>query len=352
MQSRLFYLVALLVMSSQTFAQSWGDKGANKKAVIVEKLIYQTQKSSLEAVGTAEAVKSVTLFPAVSERVVTVNFKPGQRVKKSQVLMMLYSERQSVTLERAKIEFKDAARKNLLLVESIKKGAASQSELDDSITTLALANIAVKEAKIALDERIIRAPFAGVVGLTDIQAGDRVNLQSVITTIDDRQALFINFTAPEIAIDLLSQQPQVQLVPWQNRLVTIEASIAQVDSRINEQDRTIRVRALLDNSEDSYRPGMSFRVNLTVPGQDYIAVPEAALLWSATGAYVWQMVDGKAIRVDVKIRERLRGTILVAGEFNLTAPLVVEGVQQLRQGQALKAQNTSNEYVAKEVEGE
>ena len=352
MQNRLFYLVALLVISSQNFAQSWGDKDTNKKTVIVQKLIYQTQKNSLEAVGTAEAVKSVTLFPAVNERVVAVNFEPGQRVKKSQVLMMLYSERQSVTLERAKIEFKDAARKNLLLVASIKKGAASQSELDDSITKLELANVAVKEAKIALEERIIRAPFAGVVGLTDIQVGDRVNLQSVITTIDDRGSLFINFTAPEIAVALLSQQPQVQLVPWQNRLVTIEASIAQVDSRINEQDRTIRVRALLDNSEDIYRPGMSFRVNLTVPGQDYIAVPEAALLWSATGAYVWQMVDEKAARVNVKIRERLRGTILVEGEFNLNAPLVVEGVQQLRQGQALKAQNTFNESIVKEVEGE
>lgn len=349
MQSRLFYVAAFILISHQTFAQSWGG-AASQKSVIIQDLIYQTQESNLEAVGTAQAVKSVTLFPAVSERVVAVEFEPGQHVEKAQVLMRLYSERQSVALERAKIELEDAIRKNLLLEESIKKGAAPKSELDDAITAVALAKVVVKEAKIALDERIIRAPFAGVVGLTDLQVGDRVNLQSVITTIDHRESLFINFTAPEIAVDLLSQQPKVILVPWQNRSVSIEASIAQVDSRINEQDRTIRVRALLDNSQDNYRPGMSFRVNLTVPGQDYIAVPEAALLWSATGAYVWQMQDDKAARVDVKIRERLRGVILVEGEFDTSSPLVVEGVQQLRQGQALKAQNRPNGVVVEQLE--
>jgi hypothetical protein len=84
---------------------------------------------------------------------------------------------------------------------------------------------------------------------------------------------------------------------------------------------------------------MSFRVTLSVKGQEYAAIPETALLWGATGAYVWQMFDGKATRVDVQIQERLRGTILVIGEFNAKAMLVVEGVQQLRQGQRLEAIN-------------
>ena len=86
---------------------------------------------------------------------------------------------------------------------------------------------------------------------------------------------------------------------------------------------------------------MSFRVTLSILGQEYVAVPEASLLWSATGAYVWQMVEGKASRVDVQIQQRLLGTILVQGPFTAGAPLVVEGVQRLRGGQALEAM-TSN----------
>jgi RND family efflux transporter MFP subunit len=338
MPSRLFCVVALMLICNQVAAQSWGGKAAKKKTVIVQDLIYQTQKSNLQAVGTAQAVKSVILFPAVSERVVAVRFEPGQQVAKDQILLLLYNERQLVTLERTEIQLKDAQRQYQRLQQSINKGAASESQLHDSSTLVALAKVAVKEAQIAIEERILRAPFSGIVGLTEIQVGDRVNLLSPITSIDDRQSLLINFKAPEIAVDLLTQQPQVDLTPWQDRQVTIRSSIAQVDSRINEQDRTIRVRALLDNSQDKYRPGMSFRVSLSVPGQDYVAVPEAALLWSATGAYVWQMVDEKASRVDVQIKQRLRGTILVEGAFNPKAALVIEGVQQLREGQGLQLQ--------------
>ena len=139
----------------------------------------------------------------------------------------------------------------------------------------------------------------------------------------------------------MNDKAKVFLTPWQDREVKIEASIAQVDSRISEQDRTIRVRALLNNEKDKYRPGMSFRVTLSILGQEYVAVPEASLLWSATGAYVWQMVEGKASRVDVQIQQRLLGTILVKGPFTADAPLVIEGVQRLRRGQALEAM-TSN----------
>jgi len=335
----LSIFVFSLVFCNAVQAQTWGGRGESKTKVLVEPLAYQAQQSNLEAVGTAEAVKSVILFPAVSERVISVNFIPGQQVDKDQVLLTLYNERESVALERGKIQLKDATREYNRLLESRKKGAAAQSQVDIASTQLEFAEIAVKEAEVALRERIVKAPFSGIVGFTDVEVGDRITQQTRITTLDDRKTLFINFSAPEVALAVLSNNPEVTLTPWQDRDVDILASIAQIDTRINEQDRTIRVRAKLDNIQDKYRPGMSFRVKLSVKGQVYVAIPETALLWGATGAYVWQMFDGKANRVDVQIQERLRGTILVIGEFNAEAMLVVEGVQQLRQGQDLEALN-------------
>ena len=335
----LAFLLVGFVFSNTAHAQSWGGRGESKTQVLVQPLAYQAQQSNLEAVGTAEAVKSVILFSAVSERVTAVNFIPGQQVEKDQVLLTLYNERESVAHERGKIQLKDATREYNRLLESRKKGAAAQSQVDIASTQLGFAEIAVKEAEVALSERVVKAPFSGIVGFTDVEVGDRITPQTSITTIDDRKSLYINFSAPEVAVAVLSNNPEVTLTPWQNREINIPASIAQIDSRINEQDRTIRVRALLDNTADIYRPGMSFRVKLSVKGQEYVAIPEAALLWGATGAYVWQMVEGKADRVDVQIQQRLRGTILVNGKFNAEAALVVEGVQQLRQGQSLEAIN-------------
>ncbi|PTB88432.1 efflux transporter periplasmic adaptor subunit, partial [Pseudidiomarina aestuarii] len=115
-----------------------------------------------------------------------------------------------------------------------------------------------------------------------------------------------------------------------------QARLVDVDSRINTQTRTIGVRALLNNTDDQFRPGMSFRVNLMIEGDSYAVVPEAALMWGAEGAYVWLNRDGRAFRVDVQIKQRLQGRILVAGEIQLGDELVVEGVQQLRQGQNIE----------------
>jgi RND family efflux transporter MFP subunit len=339
-RSLFLFLISLsFFIVNAANAQSRPDRGDSKTQVLVEPLAYQAQELNLEAVGTAEAVKSVTIYPAVSERVTSVNFVPGQQVAKDQVLLNLYNAREAVALERSKIQLNDAKREYQRLLESRKKGAAPQNLVDAASTQLELSEVAVKEAQVALSERIVKAPFSGIVGFTDVQTGDRITQQTIITTIDDRNSLYVNFSAPEVAVAVLGNDPEVVLTPWQNRDVNIEASIAQIDSRINEQDRTIRVRALLDNTEDKYRPGMSFRVSLSVKGQEYVAIPEAALLWGATGAYVWQMVDGAANRVDVQIQQRLRGTILVNGEFNRDAMLVVEGVQSLRQGQTLEAIN-------------
>jgi len=323
-------------------AQAGSGRGENQTKVIIAPLAYQAQQTNLEAVGTAEAVKSVVLFSAVSEKVISVNFIPGQQIEKDQVLLRLYNQRETVAMERTEIQLKDANREYDRLLESRKKGAASQSRLDIASTQLALARVSVKEAEVALNERVIKAPFSGIVGFTDVEVGDRITQQTRITTIDDRKSLFINFSAPEVAVAILGKSPEVRLTPWQNREIDIKASIAQIDSRINEQDRTIRVRALLDNNEDKYRPGMSFRVKLSVKGQEYVAIPEASLMWGSTGAYVWQMVEGKANRVNVEIQQRLRGTILVTGPFDSKAPLVVEGVRRLRQGQQIVAQNNAS----------
>ena len=88
-----------------------------------------------------------------------------------------------------------------------------------------------------------------------------------------------------------------------------------------------------DNSNDKYRPGMSFRVNMAINGNRYAAIPEAALLWGANGAYVWISEEGKAKRVNVEVHQRLRGTILVSGDLQEGDLLISEGVQRLRDGQ-------------------
>lgn len=304
--------------ASVTHAQQWG--GGDRAALVVMQPVgFERVQRYVESVGYAEAERSVELYPAVSDLVLEVNFKPGQQVAKGDVLVRLDDRQQQVDLQRARIQLEDAERTVKRLTTSRQQGAIAQSELDVAMTARDLLKVAVREAEVAYEDRQVRAPFDGVVGITDVEAGDRITTQTLITTIDQRQQLYIDFNAPEAAIELLQNGAELVVRPWTSRNTELDAEIIEIDSRVDMTNRTIRVRAALAYQGDSYA-----------------VVPEAALMWSADGAYVWIEKEGKAQRVNVNIQQRLEGRILVSGELQLGDNLIVEGVQTLRNGQSVR----------------
>lgn len=346
------WLFCILSVSAVKSVQAQVAGMGRAAQVITAPIHFEQQNQRVEAVGTAEAIHSVVIYPAVADKVTAVHFVPGQSVSANEVILELDSRRQKVALERVIIQLADAERTVSRLQESRNKGAIAQSDLDDAITARDLLKVQLIEVKTELEDRTVKAPFSGVVGLTDVQRGDRINVQTAITTIDDRKQLLINFNAPETALTILQGNADVELEPWQGQGKRIKAQIVEVDSRINLANRSIRVRALLDNAEDLYRPGMSFRVILQLAGEQYAVIPEAALMWGATSAYVWLAEEGKAKQVNVQIQQRLSGRLLVSGDLKLNDQLIVEGVQSLRQGQSVNvtnAKNTSNKNTAQDT---
>ncbi|MGI5309862.1 efflux RND transporter periplasmic adaptor subunit [Rheinheimera sp. WS51] len=335
----LLFMLSIGTLTSVGTAQAQESRAGRAAQVITAPIKFEQKINKVEAVGTAEAIHSVVVYPAVADKVTAVHFVPGQQVMTNDILVELDSRRQKVALDRVTIQLADAERTVTRLQESRNKGAIAQSELDDAITARDLLKVQLVEVKTELDDRTVRAPFSGVVGLTDVQRGDRINVQTAITTIDDRKQLLINFNAPETALAILQGNASVKLEPWQGQAKTIDAQIVEVDSRINLANRSFRVRALLDNADDLYRPGMSFRVTMQLAQEQYAVIPEAALMWGATSAYVWLAEDGKAKQVDVQIQQRLSGRLLVSGALAPNDQLIVEGVQTLRQGQNVKAAN-------------
>ncbi len=302
--------------------------------VVVQQITLESAKQQVQAVGNTEAIHSVIMYPAVGDRVTGVYFKPGDKVKEGDTLLELDSRRQQAALDEAKIKLADTQRILKRLEQSQAKGAVPKSDVDDAKTVVELAKVTLIQAQTELDDRKVIAPINGVMGLTDVEVGDRITEQTPIATIDDMTSLFINFNAPESAITMLRTKSNLTVFAWQSDKA-INADIAYIDSRVDPQTRTLRVKAKLNNENQQFLPGMSFRVHIEVVGERFAAVPEAALLWGATGPYVWTSVDKKATRVDVKIEQRLSGRLLVSGPLNEGDILVVEGVQRLRAGQDL-----------------
>lgn len=300
--------------------------------VIVEPLQFGTAETRVEAVGTSRAVQSVAVHPRTSGEVVAVNFEPGQPVEAGDVLVALDRRDEELAVELAEVRLQDAERLYERYQRAGDTGAVLPTTLDAARTAVEAARIELGRARVALDYRTIKAPFSGYVGITDVDPGDRVNPDTMITTLDDRSALLVSFDVPEVLVGDLSVGDEVEVSTWQSRQPAAYGMVVDIGSRIDPVTRTFVARAWVENESDKLRPGMSFRVGLNLEGTPYPVIAETGVQWGADGAYVWSVEDRRARRVPVTIIQRQQGQILVDGELAEGDLIVVEGVQRVRDG--------------------
>lgn len=307
--------------------------------VVAEPIQLEPMRTRIEAVGTAVARRSVSLFAESAGEVVTVNFQPGDRVGKDTVLLALDARDQQLDLELATVRLAEAERA-LRRLESANDNVSRmvpESEVDTARTVLETARIDRDRARIALERRFVTAPFDGYVGITDVEPGDRIDASTEITTIDDRAALLVSFDVPEAFVDRLQPGDPLQIETWSAGAPQARGQVVEIGSRVDPLSRAFTVRAEVPNPDDRLRPGMSFRVRLDLLGERYPVVPEVALQWGANGAYVWVAEQGeRARRVPVQLVQRLPGRVLVEGELPAGTLVVGEGVQSMREGVALR----------------
>lgn len=335
-------VVLLLSVAACGEKAATGDNDAPQRSrsvpVAAAPLSYQNLTTRLEAVGTSEAVKSISLFPEAAGEVVAVHFKPGDFVERGDTLLELDSRDQKLALELASVRLEETRR----LFDRYDRANRSvdltvpETTVDTARTALETARIERDLAQVALERRFINAPFSGHVGITDVEVGDRVDTTSVITTLDDRSALQVTFDAPESFVGQLAVNDPVDVTTWRDSKSTVQGEVIEVDSRINPVSRAFRVRARVPNEGDELRPGMSFRVALLLDRGRFPAVSEVAVQWGANGAFVWVAEDDKARRVPVRLVERVDGRILVEGNLAQGDMIIGEGVQSMREGIALR----------------
>ena len=308
-------------------------KAGSGTRVLVEAAHPTTDKVIVRAVGTGEARRSAAIYPKADGEVVAVAFRSQDRVHKGQILLRLEDNHQQIAVRIAKVQVKDATRQLQRLERLAPSGTASQARLETAQTALETATLRLDQAEEALDDRIVYAPFDGVVGLTEIDKGDRVTTQTLITTLDDRSEIEVEFDLPEEYAGRLRIDDPVSVRPWTMPDQTFEGKVSQLGSRIDPNARTLRVKASIPNKKDLIRPGTSFEVELAFTGKPYPSVREVAVLWSRDGAFLWRVQENSkgdetsqvAEKVFVKIVRRDRGRILVDGPLTANDLIVVEG---------------------------
>ena len=304
--------------------------------VVAEEIRVQAEETEIEAIGSARAATSAEIYAETAGRVTSVLFAAGDYVREGQPLIRLDARQERLAVEAAQVDVREADQLLGRYRRIEDTGAISESQIEAGETALASARVTLEQARTALSDRVVRAPFSGHVGYTDIDPGDRVNDTTPVTQIDRRSSLFVDFPAPEAVFNALRHGQVVQVTPFSDPSRTIEARVVATDSRISQDSRDFLVRARIENEDDRLRPGMSFRVSFSRPGETRPLVPEQAIVWGGEGSHIFVIRDGKAVRIPVTITSRREGSVFVDGALRRTDRVIVEGVQKVRDGQDIR----------------
>ena len=207
-----------------------------------------TRTDRLEALGTLRARESVVLTASVTETVTRIHFDDGDRVNAGQVLVKMTSAEEHAQLEEAKSQYE---RIKPLAAE----GTAAKSLLDERQREWETARARYAAIISRLDDRLIRAPFAGVVGLRNISVGALVGPGDVITTLDDLSEMKLDFSVPTTFLQTL--RPDLAIIASTHAYPErrFEGIVKSIDSRIDPITRTVMVRAVLSNPDAVLKPG-------------------------------------------------------------------------------------------------
>lgn len=320
-----------------------GKRGGGRGAVTVAtEVITENEFSDIvEALGTARASESVVLTSRVSDTVARVNFDDGQIVAKGDLLVELHSVEEQALLKEANATLLEAESQYARIEDLVTRGNASTSSLDAQKRQVDEARFRVEAAKARIADRLIRAPFDGVLGLRQVSEGSFLSSNTAITTIDDIDTINLDFSVPERFIATLApgQEVEAKVRAYPGRV--FKGTVKTIDSRVDSVTRTVVVRAEISNKDRALRPGLLMLVELTSRRWQALSVPEQAVVPTGGYNYVFVVNDGEAERRAVTLGIRRPGYVEVVSGVEAGERVVTQGTMRLGRS-GIKVQEVGN----------
>lgn len=314
--------------------------GMGQTAVTVELVTREMLADDVESVGTAQANESLNLTAKVSDTVTAIHFNDGSFVEQGDVLVELTNTAETARLSEARAAEADARRQYDRLQSLIETNLISQTDLDDARTRWETAEARLEGVIANMDDRLIRAPFTGILGFRNISEGSLVTPNTVITTLDDISTIKLDFNIAEVYLAQLQPGQTITANSIVYRGQAFEGVVSSVGSRVDTSTRSVQVRAEIDNSEGLLRPGMLLTVGLTLNPRDAVVVPEAAVVPSQGRQYVF-VVDEESVarRVEVELGRRRPGQVEIVSGVVPGQRVVTQGIAQVRPGSRVRILN-------------
>ena len=291
----------------------------------------------IEAIGTAHARESVFITSRVSGRVSRIFLTEGAHAAAGDPLVLLEDDAERAAVRSATAAAEETQSQLERLESLAASGLVSQYERDRQRRSVEAAQAELELNRVLLDQRTIRAPFAGIVGFRQVSLGTLVQPGTGIVSLDACDEMRVQFSVPETLVANIQPNDTIEAATaaYPGRIYT--GRITARGTRIDEVTRAVPAQAIFANSDGSLLPGMMLTLRIQARPRQLTYVPEAALAPENARQFVWKIdAAGLAQRVAVEIGVREAGWVEILSGIDADDRVVVEGGGNLRPGAAVR----------------
>lgn len=337
---------ALVAWQHTSVAQEPEPVAVSRTKVALAEVQRAPDQLFFTGVGELEAARQVLIPAEIGGRIARIRFTSGQQVRRGDVLVSLNDAPERAERTRLQAQLTNARINHRRLQQLQQENAATQEQVDNALAARDMAAGELAHNEALLEQKTIRAPFDGRLGIRQVHEGQYLNVGDTLTSLTDTGTLYVNFS--------LDEQSSAHLVPGLPVQVRVDATAQHLQARITAVDpligraRTVQVQAMLDAPHASLKAGMHAKVEVQGPVVgSTLSVPETAITYTPYGDMVFvashDEPEGEwtVKRVPVTVGQRRDGRAVLEKGVAEHDQVVVSGQLKLADGMVVEATDDS-----------
>ena len=333
MRIKYFSAVILVLLFSCT-GKKKDQQAKEKPPVMVDIIIAGNDdlSNSIEVNGSVLSNEMIELHPEISGKLVYLNIPDGAKVAEGTVLARINDADLQAQLEQQKSQLELAIKTEKRLRDLLAVNGVNQADYDAALTQVTNFQAAIKVLNAQIDKTVVKASFAGELGLRMVSPGAYVTPQTLLGTLQQTDNIKIDFTVPESAVNLIAKGDVVSVQSNGANDIKL-ATITAIEPQINTASRNVKARAILNDA--SFKPGTFVKVYIHQKKQGVI-VPTNAIIPDAMSNQVIVIKNKKAIFKNVETGIRNADYIELKSGVQIGDSVVVNGILFVRPNAVVK----------------
>ncbi|MEZ5998706.1 MAG: efflux RND transporter periplasmic adaptor subunit [Hyphomonas sp.] len=328
--------VAVAVASVEAQQAPGRGGGMPSASVFVEPVAETEFSMRIEALGTLEARERVDLTLNVADRVTAIYFDDGDRVTKGKTLLSLAQGEQAALVDAAEATANEARQRFERTKQLASERTVSKAAMDEAERDLNAANAQLRAVQSRQKDRVLVAPFDGVLGFRMVSVGSYVRAGDVVAELLDDSQMKLDFSVPSTFLRSTVKGTKITAETDDLPGIVFEGEVDTVGASIDPVTRSIRVRAILPNTDRLMKPGMFMKVTLLADPRRSLSVPEGAIEPVGPDNFVYVAAKKNnqlvAERRQVQIGLRQQGRVEIVSGLEAGETIVSDGLIRVRDG--------------------